>query len=268
MQQQEIVEPSVECHEANERRKAIQQQVLEQARQQLDDNDERAFVLVAGEGWHPGVVGIVAAKLADEHGCPAAAVALEGETGRGSARSVEGVDLFSVLGRCGDLMLRFGGHAAAAGFTVARAQVASLREALDRAVRDEVPIPPARRLVVDGVVALAEVDESLCEQIDRLAPHGEGNPHPVFAASQVRVENVRPVGVDHVALVISQGGASRPAIGFRMLSRAPRVGDEIDVAFVPEISEYQGGALRLRLSDLKPAGQGIAAADRPSDDER
>lgn len=247
-----------QCDQLNEQRKALQKRVHDEARKAVGAGPERAFVLAAGDGWHPGVVGIVAAKLVDEFGCPAGVVALEGETGRGSARSVKGVDLFSLLQGCSDKLVRFGGHAAAAGFTVARDQIGELRESLDLATRPKLASMPERMLQVDGVLELETITERLCEELSCLAPHGAGNPAPVFAAHNVKVESARKVGADHVALVISDNSASRPAIGFGMLSRAPRPGDRIEVAFVPEMSEYHRGGPRLRLIDLAPADTGSA----------
>lgn len=182
---------------------------------------------------------------------------MDGEIGRGSARSVEGVDLFAVLQRCSDKLVRFGGHAAAAGFTVARDQIGELRQALEDATRPRLASVPAKKMQIDGLLKLDSIDQALCEELSTLTPHGPDNPAPVFAAQSVNVASVRRVGADHVALVVSQNGVSQPCIGFGMWSRAPSPGDRIDIAFVPEMSEYQRGGPRLRLIDMTSADAGI-----------
>lgn len=245
------------CDELNAQRKRIQQQVLAEALEQAEAQPDDHFQVVAADGWHPGVIGIVAARLAETFGRPAAVITVQGDVGRGSARSVDGVDLFAVLQHCSGQLLRYGGHAAAAGFTVAADEIASLRHALNEAAGSTISDVKPPRLEVDGLISLEAVDRQLCDQLASMAPHGERNPEPVFAASSVVVEAARPVGADHLALTLRQGPETRPAIGFRMRSRQPEIGERIDVAFVPEIEYYHGSRPRLRLLDLAPVGQGV-----------
>jgi single-stranded-DNA-specific exonuclease len=246
-----------ECDRLNLQRREIQQSVLSEAREQLERQQKRNFLLAAGEGWHPGVVGIVAARLAEDGSRPAAVVALEGHTGRGSARSVAGIDLFAVLRDCAELFERYGGHAAAAGFTVRRDRIAPLAEALDHAVGQRLSDVKREVLAVDGLVALGRVTHALCESLSQLEPFGEGNPEPVLAASRVRVRSTRQLGDSHLALTVERDGEVRQAVGFGMLALRPEVGAEVDLAFVPQIDDYMGPRLRLRLVDLARAGEGV-----------
>jgi single-stranded-DNA-specific exonuclease len=246
-----------ECDAMNERRKEIQTAVLEeavrQARAQVEEG--RAFLLVASDDWHPGVIGIVASKLADLFGRPAGVVALQGPRGRGSARGVPGIDLFATLSECSALLERFGGHRAAAGFSVAREQVEALRHRLHEVTAQVLPTVQVRCLDVDCVLDIDRVDLPLCQELRRLAPHGHSNSEPVFAATGVCVESARQVGADHLALVLRGGERVVPAIGFGMISRKPEVGQRVDVAYVAEIDDYVASAerVRLRLVDLRPA---------------
>ncbi|MCB9556800.1 MAG: single-stranded-DNA-specific exonuclease RecJ [Deltaproteobacteria bacterium] len=249
----EATERARRCHAINEERKAVQRQIFEQAREQADRRADDPFCLVADDGWHPGVIGIVASKLAETYGRPAAVIAWEGDRGRASARSVPGVDLFALLAACSEHLLRFGGHAAAAGFSIRRENLEAFRTALCQATAPrlvEVGQAPVR---IQLEVELRDVDQGLLGQLERLEPFGNGNPQPTFSARQVTVDRVRRVGQDHLGLVLRQGDSVRHAIGFQMADQEPAVGAALDIAFVPEIDSYYGPRLRLRLVALRPA---------------
>ncbi|MBK6849187.1 MAG: single-stranded-DNA-specific exonuclease RecJ [Proteobacteria bacterium] len=248
------------CDALNGERKALQERLLAEARAQLQAQGERSFHLVASEGWHPGVIGIVAGRLAGERRRPVAVVAIEGELGRGSVRSVPGLDLVEVLGASAGALLRFGGHAAAAGFSVERRQLPALAEALEQATAGRLAALEAPRLSVDAVVGLEIIDERLCAALARLAPFGMSNAEPVFAAAALEVLSARPVGTGHLALTLRQGeGRPQPAIAFGFNRPPPAVGERVDVAFVPELDTYRGRGPRLRVQALVPAGEGIGA---------
>jgi single-stranded-DNA-specific exonuclease len=252
------VDEAHRCDSLNERRKEIQAEIFKQALPQAEAqaSEGLSFIVVAGDGWHPGVIGIVASKLVDRFDRPAGVIALEGEKGRGSARSVPGVDLFAQLSSCSAHLLRYGGHRAAAGFSVRRDALDALRGALHEVTRGQLEgRPKGAGLDVDCLLKLGGIDHALCRELRRLAPHGHSNPEPIFAAEAVVVENTRSVGSDHLGLALRDGDAVVQAIGFGMLARRPAVGDRVDVAFVAEIDEYQGSParVRLRLLDLRPA---------------
>lgn len=268
--QEQAVRYARECDALNLERREIQQKMLEQAREQVERRGQSSFVVVAQKEWHPGVIGIVAGRLCDEFERPAAVIALEGQLGRGSARSVDGVDLFSLLSTCSQHLVRYGGHAAAAGFTVETARVDALAEALAAATAPLLQQREVSKLAVDAELELAEIDFDFCRDLARLGPHGEKNEAPVFAATMVHVEMARLMGDKHIRLAIRQGNAVRQAVGFRMSDRLPDVGQKIDVAFVPEIDHFGGPHVRLRLVALEDGGRGLLAggglADRqPSD---
>jgi single-stranded-DNA-specific exonuclease len=248
------VESARRCDTLNEQRKDIQRKILDAARAQAEQQGDAPFLLVADEDWHPGVIGIVAGRLSEEFDRPAAVVALEGDTGRASARSVEGVDLFAVLSRCRELMVRYGGHAAAAGFTVERSQLEPLRGALAEAAAQALAERPAPSLMLDAELSLAEIDFGFCRQVARLGPHGEGNPTPLFVTRSARVESAQIVGADHLRLALRQDRAVRQAIGFGLAEAKPPIGSLVDVAYAAEIDHYQGvDRLRLRLVALSLA---------------
>jgi single-stranded-DNA-specific exonuclease len=248
-----------ECDTVNEERKDLQKRILDEAMEQAKANEGHDFVLAAGQGWHPGVVGIVAGRLADAFQRPAAVVALDGETGRASARSVPGVDLVSILEECGDHLIRFGGHAAAAGFSVEEQKLEALREALNRVTGERLGDSDTPALELDGTVALQSIDFDLFNELARLGPYGNGNSEPKLAASGVEVINASVVGQGHLRMVLGQQGKTVASIGFGMGDRVPDAGQRIDVAFVLQRDDYRGPRLQMRLLDWQPEGEGIGS---------
>lgn len=252
---------------ANADRRAIQERVMAEALEQLGDRDPGAAIVLAGEGWPSGVVGIVAAKLVDRFQRPAFVVGIDPVTGigRGSARTAGGVNLYRALAEAAQqpgCLERFGGHAAAAGFTVARDAVASLSEALGgacaRLAEGSGPVSSVRE--VDAEVRLSEIDERLATELAGLGPFGQDNPAPVLVTRNARVSAVRRVGdvtrgPGHLKLTLQdEHGTARTAIGFGLGDRPVEIGARLDLAFVPIVSTWQGRrSAELELHDLAPS---------------
>jgi len=203
----------------NDERRDTDRRILAEARARLPDEFDpgRDSALVMwGDGWHAGVLGIVASRLVDELQIPVLLVGLDGDRGRGSARSIEGFHLFSALETCGDLFDRFGGHAGAAGFEIGRDRLPALRERmLEEARRGLEPTRP--RLYIDQEVAIADVTSELARGLTYLEPFGAGNPMPRFVARGVRLRDVESIGAtgDHARLRLEGEGASLEAVAFR-----------------------------------------------------
>ncbi|HTL39034.1 MAG TPA: single-stranded-DNA-specific exonuclease RecJ [Kofleriaceae bacterium] len=248
--------------EANTERRSVQDKVMRAALAQLGDADPGPAIVLAGEGWAPGVVGIVAAKLVDKYQRPAFVVGIDPATGlgRGSARTSPGVNLYEALAcasrELGPRLDRFGGHAAAAGFTVQREHVAALAEALQGAVATkfaEGSGPVTRSRDVDAEVRLAEVDERLAQELAGLGPFGQENPPPLLVTRAARVTAVRRVGDgSHLKLTLEDSTQTiRSAIGFKLGERPVEVGAHLDLAFVPTVSTWQGRrSAELEVADL------------------
>jgi single-stranded-DNA-specific exonuclease len=241
---------------ANAERRAVQDRVMEEALAKVDAEPGPAIVL-AGEGWPSGVVGIVAAKLVEKFQRPAFVVGIDPATGigRGSARTTGGVNLYEALCEAAPCLERFGGHAAAAGFTIKRDSVAQLQEALGAAVtrlaEGSGPVSTARE--VDAEVRLAEVDERLAQELSGLGPFGQENPAPLLATRRVRVTGARRVGDgSHLKLMLEDDRQTvRSAIGFGLGDRPIEVGAMVDLAFVPTVSTWQGRrSAELEVADL------------------
>lgn len=202
----------------NRERRELEAVVLEEALAQAETRSGAALV-VADDGWHPGVIGIVASRLKDRYQRPTCVVALEGDIGKGSGRSVAGVDLGAavIAARQAGILEAGGGHKMAAGFTVRRDRLDELRAFLDARVAD---VAQSGALVptlnVDGVVAVRGADTDLVAALDRLAPYGAGNPEPRLALARCHVVRADVVGADHVRCVLSDAnGGSLKAIAFR-----------------------------------------------------
>nr|HEX4315461.1 single-stranded-DNA-specific exonuclease RecJ [Kofleriaceae bacterium] len=249
----------------NAERRAIQQRVLDEALSIIEAKGGEAAlgpaIVLAGEGWPHGVVGIVAAKLVDKYARPAFVIGVDPETGtgRGSARTVKGINLYDALEEAAPWLDKFGGHAAAAGFTVRRENVAAIHDALGAAVGRVTkladgsgPTRTAADADIDAEVRLGEVDERLAQELASLGPFGQDNPAPLLGARSLLVTSVRRVGDGaHLRLTLDDGTAIRSAIGFRLGDREVGVGARVDLAFVPTVSTWQGQrSAELEVADL------------------
>ena len=218
----------------------------------------RALVL-AGESWHQGVVGIVASRLAERYSCPTFMICLQDGKGKGSCRSFGGFNLFKALESCADLLEGFGGHALAAGFTILEENIDAFRHRIEGCVEAwsggaelvsvldiDAELPGADLLTVEEVHGL-----------NVLEPYGAGNPKPVFSLSGCTVSALSEVGGGrHLKLRLNRCGRSLDAIFFsvtaQMAGLAP--GDRVDVAFTPQINEFRGTrSVQLQVCDLRPA---------------
>jgi len=248
----------------NERRREEDQRTLDEALERLEEeyDPERDFgVVVAGEGWHPGVIGIVASRVVERIHRPVVLVALDGAQGRGSARSIPGFHLYEAIAECSGHLGRFGGHKQAAGMDVARSSVEAFRAAFNEAARRRLEPEHLRpTLRPDAAVRLDELDLQLVHWMEYLAPHGIGNAGPLLLARAVRVSGARVVGDSHLKATLVDGEARLDGIGFGLAERRPpdSFGDEPhDVLLRVERNEWRGRvAPQARLVDLRPAEAG------------
>jgi len=263
LEQARTLAATLELHNAE--RRAIEDGVVAAAVEMVEATlgPERRSTVVAGEGWHPGVVGIVAARLAERFHRPALVIALDGGVGRGSGRSVRDVPLHAALAECADVLEKFGGHRQAVGFTVRRERVAVLAARFEAAIaRVATPADLEPLLPIDAEVALGAVTPSLLDSLATLEPHGAGNPPPALLARGLAVDGVRTVGDparSHLKLRLRQDGRTVAAIGFGLGAVPVRAGDRLDVVFTPRIARWQGHErLELEVLDVRRA---VAADD-------
>ncbi|HLI23220.1 MAG TPA: single-stranded-DNA-specific exonuclease RecJ [Stellaceae bacterium] len=211
----------------NAERRAIEAQVLDQAITQVERSGPGPIVFAAGEGWHPGVIGIVASRLKDRFNRPACVVAFDDKgLGRGSARSVAGFAIGPAIiaAHQAGFLINGGGHAMAAGFTVTRDKLDVFRATLSARAAEALGCgEPVAELRIDGALACAGATVELCETLDRLGPFGTGNSEPRFVIPNLRVLKADIVGQDHVRCVFGDGGGATrlKGIAFRVLG-SPR----------------------------------------------
>ncbi|HWL40700.1 MAG TPA: single-stranded-DNA-specific exonuclease RecJ [Gemmatimonadaceae bacterium] len=248
-----------ELEELNYRRQELDRWTLDQARERVQqmDLDETFGIVLADEAWHPGVIGIVASRLVEEFGRPTVLVALDGEQGKGSGRSIPKFDLHGALGQCKDLLLRYGGHRAAAGVTVARenadAFAARFNEVARSLLTPEDLVPEIR---VDLEVSIDGMDEKLESLFRHFEPFGIGNPAPVLLARNVTIARPpRTIGRDGLKVILDTGTGSLEAVGWGLAHRAGEFqpGGCVDVTFRLEKDEYRGESrLQARIADIRP----------------
>lgn len=265
---------AIRLDEFNAERRAIEREVLDQAIARVEGSygpDRQALpaaLVVESEGWHVGVIGIVASRLVERYGRPAFVIGMDGDVGKGSGRSVRGVDLGAavIAARQQGLLLNGGGHAMAAGLTVARDKVAALTAFLDERLAPQLGAAPAvRELGIDAALAPAAATQELVAMVERAGPFGAGNALPRFALTGVRVDYAQPVGEGHVrcTLVGQQRGrveaiafrAGQSALGPALLDRARPV---LHVAGALRVDRYNGReSVRLQIDDAAPAAGSI-----------
>ncbi|MEO8295335.1 MAG: single-stranded-DNA-specific exonuclease RecJ [Gemmatimonadota bacterium] len=245
----------------NTERQALDQQILEEVLKQVEvsDLENTAGFVIAGDGWHPGVVGIVASRVVERYGRPTFIVAFDGDVGKGSGRSISRFDLHEALVGCGNFLDRFGGHHMAAGLTIHRPQLTAFREhfaALAREQLDPGDLGPEQR--VDLEVTLEQLTTDLEKLCRYLEPCGMGNPGPVFGVRGVRFSSRKRVGNGHLKGVMARDASTIAAIGFDWADRVPWLCDDpVDVAFRLECNEWQGRErLQARVVGISPVVSG------------
>lgn len=246
-------------HRMNLLRQAAETEILEEIEEavipELDLKNRRTLVL-AKEGWHKGVLGIVASRLLDRYYRPALVLTIQDGMATGSGRSVDGFNLHRAMTGLNTLFEKFGGHYHAAGCTLKATCIEDLAAGLERLARREMGkedlIPSVK---VDMELSLMDLTIDSIHQIQSLAPFGTGNPEPLFYAGSVEVIRSRVVGDRHLKLRVRQGGTVTEVIGFGFGDRHSIEGETINMIFSPEIDRWRGHAkIQLRLDDLEPAG--------------
>ncbi|MGI9082480.1 MAG: single-stranded-DNA-specific exonuclease RecJ [Thermoleophilaceae bacterium] len=260
--EERAVDVARELGRLNLDRRETEQRILSEADAACLTQLSAAAIVVAGEGWHPGVVGIVASRLVERHRRPCVVIALDGETGRGSARSISAYDVHEGIAASAQHLTRFGGHRMAAGLEIDRANIEAFREALalhagDRlAPADLKPVQP-----VDAVVSAGALTLDLAEELDRLGPSGAGNPAPTLLVPAARIEHVTAMGEggDHARFSLAGGAGRARGVAFRtsQAGLAAAGAEPHDVAVSLERNRWNGTVeARVVLRSLTPTRPG------------
>jgi len=239
----------------NAERQKIEEGVFQEAFAQADEKRGRSAIVLSGEGWHEGVLGIVASRIVERFGRPTFVLTeTEGEA-RGSARSIPQFDIYNGLMRCSDCLVSFGGHRQAAGLSLEAGRLSEFDEricaAVDESVEDYTPV-----LNLDATIPLRDVSFKLVEEIGMLEPFGYGNPEPLFGCRELEVVSPRIVGRNHLKMTLRSRNCSVDSIGFGMGQRMEEIQDTfaVDAAFVATINEWgDRRTLQLNLKAFRPS---------------
>lgn len=246
--------------ELNRARQQMEEAILSAVEERMPAAQPARYSLVfAGEGWHRGVIGIVAQRVAERFHRPALVIACENGVGHGSGRSIRGFHLLNALTRSSSLMTRFGGHAQAAGFTLPASSIQQLEEEFEQAARSMLtPSDLEPDLRIDAAIRMEALTEEVCAAIERLEPFGHGNPAPVFAAQADLVGSPRILKEKHLKLTVKGPGRVRSfeAVGWRLAALAPLLDGKRCVRLAFSVAErtFQGQTdWQLALKDIRPA---------------
>jgi len=246
----------------NERRQAEERAVVAEAKRLVDHDPEvgaRSVIVVSGDGWHQGVIGIVASKLVDAYHRPAIVLSTDGDEAHGSCRSIPGFDMLAGLEACAPMLVRFGGHKMAAGLTMERGRIRDLRHAIANWADDRLTPDDLRpRLRIDGRLRFREITPRLMDGLRRLAPFGIGNPRPTFWTPGTQVaDGPRRLKERHLSMSLRQDGVAFRGLFWRAAERAAAIEaarSGLDVAYAVDQNTFNGTTyLELTLADVRAA---------------
>ncbi|MGN0778796.1 MAG: single-stranded-DNA-specific exonuclease RecJ [Aristaeellaceae bacterium] len=257
---QQAMELAEHLEESNRQRQELEQEITRAAiaaiPESVDFYDDRV-IIVAGEGWNHGVIGLAAGRICERYHFPTIVLTRENGLAVGSCRSIPGVNIHAMLSACKDLFLRFGGHEQAAGLTMDEKLIPELRRRLNLTIRencDPACFIPAKEY--DLALPLSQVSLDLIDQLEALQPTGYGNPAPVFLLRDGQVQLMRRVGRErqHLKLSLLDGDSVRDGIGFSMGELAETGMERVDAVFSPERNEFMGRVTaQLQVQALRPA---------------
>lgn len=239
----------------NSKRQDIGSQIKEDVFSRIAGIPPKLIVL-EGKDWHPGVIGIVASKVVDQFCRPAILIGVTDGVGRGSARSIDGLDIYSVLEECRDLFLDFGGHKKAAGFEIEKDKIPEFKKRVIDIVDERLTSEDLKpRLLIDTELNPGQINISLAMELQSLDPFGEGNPEPLLMTRNLKLIEQRRVGDgSHIKARFTDGKVTLDSIGFRLgdMSESLKLGNKYDIVYCLRLNEYNGiGSAQLNLVDIR-----------------
>ncbi len=243
----------------NQERRKVEAQMIAEAIAQVESQDEahkQWAIVVAADQWHPGVMGIVAAKLTEHFKRPAIVIALQGDVGVGSARTYGGVSVYDAIAACSEHLLRYGGHQAAAGLKIDAAQLTDFTVALQAAVAALAPEGFRATLKIDQVLTTAEICEQVVNDLIRIGPYGMGFRAPLFVTESVRLVSPRILGDQHLKVTVAGESRQWSAIGFNLAAiyESQREAEFFRLAYRPEWNEFRGQrSIQLKIQQIQAA---------------
>ena len=252
----EVNELTKKLNDYNKMRQEKEKSIYEDAVNQIEKNKlyENCAIVVGGDNWHHGVIGIVSSKITDLYFKPSILLCYDNELAKGSGRSIPGFDLHDALMKCQDTIEKFGGHSMAIGITIKKDNFDKFANELEQIAKDSkideiVPI-----INVDAKINLNEVSRETVESLKQLEPFGEGNKTPIFALKNLKVDSIRSLSEGkHIKMTLKDGNSVVNAIGFNLgyLADEYRLGDKIDVVGTLEINSFNGvDSLQINVKDV------------------
>ncbi len=247
---------AAELDQANRERQGIEERIYQEAKEIMgrDGLLDRHSIILSSDEWHPGVIGIVASRIAEEFWRPTILVALDGDEGKGSARSIAGFHIYEGLQACENHLVGFGGHKYAAGLTISRDMINAFRNAFEEVVAKQMgdeDFTPT--ILVDAEVDLGEITPELLNYLSRFPPYGPSNPKPIFSTREkLPIQDIRTMGRNTLKFMIRENTRTYEAIGFGMGDQSQQLTSKVTIAFHPRINEWQGERrLQLELKALE-----------------
>ena len=255
----EVNELTKRLNDYNTLRQEKERAIYEDAVNQIEKNKlyENCAIVVAGENWHHGVIGIVSSKITDLYFKPSILLCYEDDLAKGSGRSIPGFDLHEALMKCQNTIDRFGGHAMAIGITIKRDKFEEFKKEFEKIAKEEkideiIPI-----INIDAKINLNEINKEIVESLKKLEPFGEGNKMPVFAFKNLKIDSIRALSEGkHIKLILKEGNSIINAIGFNLgyLVDEYKIGDKINVVGSLEINSFNGvDNLQINIKDVMKA---------------
>lgn len=252
----EVNELTKKLNDYNKMRQEKEKSIYEDAVNQIEKNKlyENCAIVVGGDNWHHGVIGIVSSKITDLYFKPSILLCYDNELAKGSGRSIPGFDLHDALMKCQDTIEKFGGHSMAIGITIKKDNFDKFANELEQIAKDSkideiVPI-----INVDAKINLNQVSRETVESLKQLEPFGEGNKTPIFALKNLKVDSIRSLSEGkHIKMTLKYGNSVVNAIGFNLgyLADEYRIGDKIDVVGTLEINSFNGvDSLQINVKDV------------------
>ena len=250
----------------NKQRQAVESDIYAEAISMLPLDQPQEAIVLAGETWHQGVVGIVASRIAEEYSCPTFLICMDGDHGKASSRSYGGFNLFTSLSALSDLLESYGGHELAAGFTISRNRIDEFRQQISALAHEfYAEVEERTTLDVDCAITAELLSVAGVDSLNVLEPCGNGCPKPVLMLERMQVDRISMVGGGrHMRLRLRQGRYTMGAIYFSATPESASIqpGDLVDVAFLPQINEFRGErSVQLNVLDIRPSCSALCTAE-------
>ena len=243
-------------NEYNVERQSTEKRIYEEALNQIQKNhlEEKDAIIVAGENWHHGVIGIVSSKITELYFKPSILLCYEDDIAKGSGRSIPGFDLHDALMKCQDTIEKFGGHSMAIGITIKRENFQKFCYEFEEVAKDSNLKDIFPMIQIDAEFELKDINKDMVKSLEQLEPFGEGNKTPIFVFRNVKIDSIRALSEGkHLKLTLKDGNIGVDAIGFNLghLAEEYRIGDRIDVVGILEISTFNGlESIQINLKDV------------------